>query len=127
MLHIYTLPLILFILFDIAYTIFCVRLYIRLAKSYRNRSKSHSAIRKLTIEKAAVIIITMFSVYIMNKWIVLQSINGCTQTFFWNPICYDLNEFSRAWLAICFMIGLNAIALSIIYDLRTQSRILHKK
>lgn len=117
----------LFVLFDLAYIIVCVFLYIYLLRAVRKKTKSKQARQIFNTEKVAVTALTLFSVYLMSKWIILQMIHGCTTTFFWNHTCYDLNTLCRPWLLICVLIGTNAIALSIMIDLRMQAKIVHKK
>jgi cytochrome bd-type quinol oxidase subunit 2 len=125
--NIHTLPLLLFVLFDIIYIITCVFLYAYLLRAVRKRTKSKQAKQLFTTEKFAIIGLTLLSVYFMSKWIVLQMLHGCTTTFFWNHTCYDLNTLCRPWLLICVVVGINAIALSIMVDFRMQTRNVHRK
>ena len=120
--YIHSLPLMLFVLFDIAYVVVCIALYSYFIREQLKKPKRPKAGQKVAFEKIGIIVLTLFSIYQMNKWILLQAIDGCAQTFFWNPICYDLNQLNRLWLIIIALIGINAIVLTIVLDLRAQSR-----
>jgi hypothetical protein len=116
--HIQTLPVFLFVIFDIAYIGVCIYLGVRhRAAVMRAAKKGHKK-----AQVASAVLLAVFTVYIMTKWTVQQLMMGCITIGFWNPACYDLNLLNRSWLAVVTVVGLNALLLSFLFDIRSQDR-----
>lgn len=114
-----TLPLIFLAIFDVVYVIVCLFIYARFFKSLRKHPFKVPAL--INYGTVGVGVVTIVSTWIMTRWIIQQITNGCTYTFFWNPNCYDLNQFNRAWFAIVVVIGINIAMLVLALDIRRQN------
>lgn len=116
-LHIHTLAVFIFVVLCLGYIIGSVFVYSRLFASddkLLDTSKAKAVVRsryKLTIT-----IIWLISLYLVVRWLIQQLVFGCITIAWWNPTCYNLNELSRAWLAIVFVLGVNALLVGYLYD-----------
>ena len=128
--NIHSVALYVFIVFYIVYVVVAALALVKAVLSVRRKASRKSRLKltseagRLSIPLEAVFILAtvMVSIYAMSRWIFGQLLEGCMHIGWWNPGCYDMNNFNRSWFAVFVVVALNAMMLSLIYDTKRQNK-----
>lgn len=112
----------LFLALVIAYMVTCAYVYYRLYKSVRRQQLNKNLKLRNNLEKIAVPVVTITTLFILIRWSTEQFLDGCTNPFFWNLTCYNISEFNHLWNSIVLVLGINAVLFAYIADVHRQDR-----
>lgn len=125
--NIHSIAIYAFIMFYAAYVLAALSIGWRAMRRKQNQTGIFVPLKesgwvRIKTDKVVITIVVVLSIYVMGRWILQQSLNGCMTVAWWNPTCYDMNEFNRSWFAVFVVVGINAILFSILKDMNHQDK-----
>lgn len=116
--------------FYVVYVVTAAFLFIRTIRSTRRKALyirhskfvGESGKVNISLEVLLVGLTVVLSVYVMGRWLLEQHVFGCMHVGFWNPNCYDMNNFNRSWLAAFVVVAINAMMITLVLDTKRQNK-----